>query len=157
VNDLKTIARRLYARLFAGGNNRDKSVQSFTKQLVWFSSRMELFDEKQTWDNEMFVTEPILFWQNVAHWTPELSEFAIRLLSIPATAADSERMWSVLNSIHTPRRNKLTPENAMRMVTLKWRYSHDRNQIRRARGCASIVGRREYFNLFYSFLGIKII
>ena len=55
VNNLKTIARRLYVRLFANGNDKDRRVQNFTEQLVWFSSRTHIFGEDQTWNDKLLI------------------------------------------------------------------------------------------------------
>ena len=41
---------------------------------------------------------------------------AIRLLSLPAASADAERFWSVMASIHTSKRNRLTNIHASKIA-----------------------------------------
>ena len=52
-------------------------------------------------------TDPLLWWVSHAHQYPTLFELSLRYLSIPATSAPSERLWSVASRIVTIRRASL--------------------------------------------------
>ncbi|CAG8470903.1 10607_t:CDS:2 [Cetraspora pellucida] len=47
-----------------------------------------------------FTRFPLRYWHTMLHITPNLSEFACHLLSIPPNSATSERVWSLLDDIH---------------------------------------------------------
>jgi hypothetical protein len=51
---------------------------------------------------------------------PTLSNVAIRVLSIPATSAASERNWSTFGFIHSKLRNRLHEERVEKIVYLFW-------------------------------------
>ena len=50
---------------------------------------------------------PIDWWENVTSLAPELAGLAQRLLSIAASSASAERMFSTLNLVHTKKRSAL--------------------------------------------------
>jgi hypothetical protein len=95
------------------------------------------------------TNDPIIFWENVAQFAPELSKFAIRLLSIPPTSADAERLWSVMSNIHTERRNRLTNERAIQMATISWYISREKNQLRRAKILENLMNSFDEINNDY--------
>ena len=51
---------------------------------------------------------------------PLLSSTALKLLSIPATSAASERNWSTYNFIHSKLRNRLINDRAEKLVYIYW-------------------------------------
>ena len=51
---------------------------------------------------------------------PILSDIAIRILSIPATSAASERNWSTFGFIHSKLRNRLHEKRVEKIVYLFW-------------------------------------
>lgn len=62
------------------------------------------------------VKSPLIFW-NSAHLThPNLSEFALKLLNIPASSAQIERVFSNWKLIHTPIRNRLHFETSKKLI-----------------------------------------
>ena len=60
------------------------------------------------------ILTPVTWWKSIKSMVPhcaiELVEVAMRLGSIPATSAASERVWSSLGNIHTKKRNRLGNE-----------------------------------------------
>ena len=51
---------------------------------------------------------------------PILSDVAIRILSIPATSAASERNWSTFGFIHSKLRNRLHEKRVEKIVYIFW-------------------------------------
>jgi hypothetical protein len=51
---------------------------------------------------------------------PVLSDVAIRILSIPATSASSERNWSTFGFIHSKLRNRLHEKRVEKIVYIFW-------------------------------------
>ncbi len=49
-----------------------------------------------------------------------LSSVAIKVLSIPATSAASERNWSTYNFIHSKLQNRMTIDQAEKLVYIYW-------------------------------------
>ncbi|RXH83426.1 hypothetical protein DVH24_005679 [Malus domestica] len=50
---------------------------------------------------------PMVWWERFGHKTPELTKFAIRVLSHTCSASGCERNWSTFSIIHTKRWNRL--------------------------------------------------
>lgn len=71
-------------------------------------------DEVERYANEIVrLTEnfdPIMWWKNNDGKYPRLSKMAINLLSIPASSAASERVFSLAGNIITEKRNRLVPK-----------------------------------------------
>ncbi|CAG8696955.1 12740_t:CDS:1 [Cetraspora pellucida] len=80
----------------------NKDVKRFRMQLIDWNNKVYPFDFEDNWDDYL-IKDPIYFWNNFQGETPELAFFASRIMSIPPTSADSERFWSVITNIHTPR------------------------------------------------------
>ena len=49
-----------------------------------------------------------------------LCSLALRILSVPASSASSERNWSAFGNILDKKRNRLTPERSIKLVFLYW-------------------------------------
>ena len=145
---LRVEACNLYARLF-NVRRTDKEVERFLEQLILFSGRLKTFGDPCIWDPIM-TNDPIIFWENLARFAPELSKFAIRLLSIPPTSADAERLWSVMSNIHTERRNRLTNERAIQMATISWYISREKNQVRREKILENLMNSFDEINNDYN-------
>ena len=47
---------------------------------------------------------------------PELTKFAVRVLSIPTSSAAAERNWSTFSYIHDKKRNKLSNDRVFKLV-----------------------------------------
>lgn len=57
------------------------------------------------------------FWTMAEHALPNLSKIAMKLLKIPASTAQLERIFSMWTHIHTKLRNRLTFENSKKLLT----------------------------------------
>ena len=66
------------------------------------------------------VQKPINWWNLMKGRYPVLSDVAIRVLSIPATSAASERNWSTFGFIHSKLRNKLHEKRVEKIVYMFW-------------------------------------
>ncbi len=66
------------------------------------------------------TTKPINWWKLVARRYPVLSNIALKVLSIPATSAASERNWSAFGFIHNKLRNRMLNQRVEKCVYLYW-------------------------------------
>nr|XP_016436161.1 PREDICTED: uncharacterized protein LOC107762330 [Nicotiana tabacum] len=57
---------------------------------------------------------------NMAHSTPKLQKFAIKVASLTCSSSVCERNWSVFEHIHTKKRNKLTLKCLNDLVFIKY-------------------------------------
>ena len=62
--------------------------------------------------------DPLEWWKKRSGVFPKLSEMALRLLSVPATSAPSERIFSMAKQIITDKRNRLDPSTAGDLIFL---------------------------------------
>jgi hypothetical protein len=60
---------------------------------------------------------PLTWWKGYCR-TRHLSTVAMRILSIPATAAPCERNWKTFSLIKTKKRNRLTNERTQKLVAV---------------------------------------
>lgn len=65
---------------------------------------------------EKNIVTPETFWGLVEERHPDLSKVASRLLKIPASSAQLERIFSNWSWIHSPKRNKLTTERSRKLI-----------------------------------------
>ncbi|XP_034936406.1 uncharacterized protein [Chelonus insularis] len=63
-------------------------------------------------------TDPIQYWAHEQN-TPELSQIALKYLSIVATSAPCERLFSMAGNVQTRIRNRLTGEHLSNLLFLK--------------------------------------
>lgn len=79
-------------------------------------------DEIERYANEIVrITENfdvIMWWKNNGAKYPRLSKIAINLLSIPASSAASERVFSLAGNIITEKRNRLEPKTVASILFL---------------------------------------
>lgn len=54
--------------------------------------------------------DPFKYWEEHSQDFPSLSSLALKYLTIPASSAESERLFSVTSRILTEKRKSLTPE-----------------------------------------------
>jgi hypothetical protein len=66
------------------------------------------------------IQQPINWWNLMKGRYPILSDVAIRILSIPATSAASERNWSTFGFIHLKLRNRLHEQRVEKIVYIFW-------------------------------------
>ena len=67
-------------------------------------------------DSEGNFNDPLKYWAGIEHQSPELSQLAKEYLSIPATSAPSERVWSRAARVIRAKRARLDPEITARMM-----------------------------------------
>lgn len=96
-------------------------MSSFTKQdqeELEYIGRCGGFAKKHLWSglNQM----PINWWNLLKSRYPLLSSVAIKVLSIPASSAASERNWSTYNFIHSKLRNRMVVDRAEKLVYIYW-------------------------------------
>lgn len=66
--------------------------------------------------SEKHVVEPTTFWSLVEVGHPELANLAMKLLYIPSSSAQLERVFSNWSWIHSSKRNKLTAERSKKLI-----------------------------------------
>lgn len=62
------------------------------------------------------VNDPYLFWKMALFKYPNISKLALQLLSIPASSAQIERVFSNWSYVHSNSRNRLTFERSKKLV-----------------------------------------
>lgn len=62
------------------------------------------------------VNDPYLFWRMASLKYPNISKLALQLLSIPASSAQIERVFSNWSYVHSNSRNRLTFERSKKLV-----------------------------------------
>ena len=80
---------------------------------------LDAFIEKREILKILFEKElksPFTFWKLASSEFPEISNLALKLLMIPASSAQIERVFSTWGLIHTPIRNRLTFERSKKLM-----------------------------------------
>jgi hypothetical protein len=75
------------------------------------------------------LMDPTTWWKGLCG-RRELSKIAVILLSIPATAAASERNWSCFGNIKTQKRNRLTKDTLMKLVFIKFNLNICKDMVK---------------------------
>ena len=65
---------------------------------------------------EKKIEDPTSFWYFVRRSDSELARVALRLLKIPASSAQLERLFSNWSFVHSEARNRLKPEKSKKLV-----------------------------------------
>lgn len=65
---------------------------------------------------EKNIENPLTFWRMARNECPNLSEFALKFLKIPASSVQLERVFSNWAQIHSPIRNRLTFERSKKLM-----------------------------------------
>ena len=76
----------------------------------------KLVKQMKMQDNEGHFNDPLKYWAGIEHQSPELSQLAKEFLSIPATSAPSERVWSRAARVIRAKRACLDQEITARMM-----------------------------------------
>ena len=98
----------------------EKQSALIYSQICALVSRQEPFDTGILWRSAP-LTPPITWWTaNFKNSCPELTKLAIRILSMPASAASSERNWSAFNFIHSASRNRLLNRKVQKLINIYW-------------------------------------
>ena len=87
------------------------------KELLWYNNKTGPFSSSIFWKSEA-IANPIDWWNGFQQEIPVLGKFAIKLMSIPASNAASERNWSNFGFIQNIKRNRLTNERAFKLVSI---------------------------------------
>jgi hypothetical protein len=91
-------------------------VADFLAQLKW---SVEGKTQGTDWFNIQRTSLPALtWWVSVSDIWPNLYEVAVKLHSLPSSAAAAERLWSCADTIITRKRNKLTPEASDKLMSI---------------------------------------
>uniref|UniRef100_U9UFJ1 HAT C-terminal dimerisation domain-containing protein n=1 Tax=Rhizophagus irregularis (strain DAOM 181602 / DAOM 197198 / MUCL 43194) TaxID=747089 RepID=U9UFJ1_RHIID len=64
------------------------------------------------------IIQPIDWWNGFQQEVPVLNKFAVKLMSIPALNAASERNWSNFGLFQNIKRNRLTSERTFKLVSI---------------------------------------
>jgi hypothetical protein len=75
------------------------------------------------------LMDPTTWWKGLCG-RRGLSKIAVILLSIPATAAASERNWSCFGNIKTQKRNRLTKDTLMKLVFIKFNLNICKDMVK---------------------------
>ncbi|KAL6562899.1 hypothetical protein OROHE_005486 [Orobanche hederae] len=85
------------------------------------------------------LRSPGKWWERFGSKTPELTSFAIRVLSLTCSASGCERNWSTFESIHTKKRNILEHKRLNALVYVKYNLRLRERSIRRRNKIDPIV------------------
>ncbi|RWR72938.1 hypothetical protein CKAN_00118600 [Cinnamomum micranthum f. kanehirae] len=78
------------------------------------------------------------WWDRFGNGTPELKEFAVRILSQCIRASGCERNWSIFKHIHSPRRNRLEHQRLHDLVFVHYNLKlHERDMLKRTGNATS--------------------
>jgi len=87
-------------------------------ELAEYIGKLGGFASNHLWGD--VTQKPVNWWNLMKGRYPILSDIAIRILSIPATSAASERNWSTFGFIHSKLRNRLHEKRVEKIVYLFW-------------------------------------
>lgn len=98
----------------AGEENQNLVLEEYSE----FIGRCGGFVKSYLWGD--IKNKPINWWHLLEKRYPLISSIALKLLSIPATSAASERNWSTYKFIHSKLRNRLINDRAEKLVYIYW-------------------------------------
>jgi len=96
--------------------NQNSSGQ-LAKELLWYNNKTGPFGKSIFWELEV-VNNPIDWWNGLQKEVPILGNLAMKLMSIPASTASSERNWSNFGFIQNIKRNRLTNQRTFKLVSI---------------------------------------
>ncbi|KAL6583185.1 hypothetical protein OROMI_005263 [Orobanche minor] len=85
------------------------------------------------------LRSPGKWWERFGSKTPELTSFAIRVLSLTCSASGCERNWSTFELIHTKKRNRLEHKRLNALVYVKYNLRLRERSIKRRNKIDPIV------------------
>ena len=97
-------------------NDNENENPSHTDKLT-ISKQVDLYFEAIQKSNE--TTETKLFWRTHQHEWPELTAYTKCILTVPATSATVERVFSVGGAILRPSRRRLSDNIFEKLMFLK--------------------------------------
>lgn len=92
----------------------DVNPEAVMADLANYNSKQELFSKQFLWSGVANST-PSTWWLGLCS-TKQISKVASRILNLPATSAAVERTFSTYAHVHSQKRNKLSNENASKLV-----------------------------------------
>ncbi|XP_019080698.2 uncharacterized protein LOC109123935 [Vitis vinifera] len=87
-------------------------LDSYDQAMGEFGSRIAI--------DSRTLRSPTSWWMRFGGSTPELQNFAIRVLSLTCSASGCERNWSTFESIHTKKRNRLEHQRLNALVYVRY-------------------------------------
>ncbi|XP_068313933.1 uncharacterized protein [Pyrus communis] len=117
-SDTDEVRNGLFAcmdRMLGKGKEREEAdvqLDLFTNKRGPFADSMAMQTRKKR--------TPTAWWERFGHKTPELTKFAIRVLSLTCSASGCERNWSTFSMIHTKRRNRLEHKRLNALAYVKY-------------------------------------
>lgn len=99
-------------------SDRNYSEETVLGDLAEFRSKQGFFSKTYLW-KAAINTEPITWWKGFCD-EKELSKVAVKILSLPASAASCERNWKVFSHTKTKKRNRLKIEKTNKLVSIKF-------------------------------------
>lgn len=63
-----------------------------------------------------------VFWKSCKYFYPELSNLALKLLNIPASTGQLERLFSQWSYVHNTKRNRLRQDRSAKLISLYYTY-----------------------------------
>ena len=112
-------------RLFAGYRKKKKSedhASSVKAELKRYIESAQISDDAQIGDDDEAEAKPVdcmVFWNEHAQVFPRIYQVAMRVLSVPATSAPVERVFSHGGIIMRPHRARLSATNLSSLIFLK--------------------------------------
>lgn len=78
------------------------------------------------WTASQNVT-PVVWWKGIIGHNNQLSKVAVKILSVPATSASTERTFSTFSAVYTKKRNKLTTPRKINLTCIAhyWRMRNN--------------------------------
>ncbi|KAF7247088.1 Zinc finger BED domain-containing protein 4 [Varanus komodoensis] len=86
-----------------------------------YRAKEKLWSQDIIWRASENVS-PLTWWKGYCN-TRQLSRVAIRILSIPPTAASCQKNWKAFNSINAKKRNRLTNERTAKLISVSQNLS----------------------------------
>ncbi|VVA41105.1 PREDICTED: LOW QUALITY PROTEIN, partial [Prunus dulcis] len=132
-----------YEETFSNADEVRKGLEDCMTRMLSFEDRMasdiqlDLYDEaKGEFGSRLAVNSrklrtPANWWKRFGRDTPELTKFAIRVLSLTCSASGCERNWSTFEQIHTKKRNRLEHQKLNALVYVKYNTALRERSIRR--------------------------
>ncbi|XP_027774684.1 uncharacterized protein LOC114078294 [Solanum pennellii] len=77
------------------------------------------------------LRSPTDWWMRFGGQTPDLTKFAVRVLSLTCSSLGSERNWSTFESIHTKKRNRLEHHRLNALVYVRYNTRLRERSIKR--------------------------
>jgi hypothetical protein len=96
-----------------------KRCPAAVPSFMMFRSRLGFFSSPAIW-TESVVNDPLAWYKTLVRPSfQDLSDFACKILSIPASSAAVERVWSIFGHLHSATRNRITDERAAKLLYVK--------------------------------------